>query len=245
MLLNIEQIEKMRKAGKITAIILKEMSEMAKPGVTPIELNTFAEKRCKELGVLPAFKGYKGFPKSVCISINDTAVHGIPNDIPLQSTDLLKLDFGVIFEGFYGDSAVTVPMPECTVKDHLLSEVTRKALMAGIAELKIGNKSGACSAVIQRVVEENGFTVVKTLCGHGIGTALHQDEKVPNFGKHYSGFELQEGMALAIEPVVASESTIYVMDDGWTIKTKHGSRAAHWEHSVILTKNGPEILTLP
>jgi len=244
MLLNPDQIEKMRKAGKITAIILKEMSEMAKPGVTPIELDTFAEERCKELGVLPAFKGYKGFPKCVCISVNDEVVHGIPNSKPIQPNDLLKLDFGVIYEGYYGDSAVTVPMPECSVNDLRLSEVTKKALMVGIAELKIGNKSGACSSAIQKVVEENGFSVIKSLCGHEINVVLHATDKVPNFGKHYSGFELKEGMTLAIEPVVASENTIYTMDDGWTIKTKHGSKSAHWEHTCLITASGPEILTL-
>lgn len=238
------EIDKMRIAGRATAQILREMSEKTKPGVTPLELDAFAERRCAELGVIPAFKGYRDFPKSVCISVNNQVVHTIPSSIAFNEGDLVKLDFGVIFDGFHGDSAITISLgaPEA---DILLSAVTREALDAGIAAMKLGAKIGDISYAIQKIGEESGFYVVKTLTGHGIGRKLHEDPAVPNFGRPGRGHELKEGLVLALEPIFSVGSgEVEVLQDGWTIQTKLGGRSAHWEHTIAMTENGPEILTI-
>ena len=239
------EIEKMRKAGKITAQILKEMFERTKPGVTPVELDEYAERRCKELGVIPAFKGYRGFPKSVCISINNQVVHTIPQARTITDTDIVKLDFGVISDNFYGDSAVSVVMPGASLESQNLSRITKESLEAGIKAIKLGGKTGDISSAVQQVVESNGFFIIKNLCGHGIGRHLHEDPAIPNFGKAGTGVEIKPGLVIAIEPIVAAGGDkIKLLDDGWTTETVSGGLAAHFEHTVAITEEGPEVLTL-
>lgn len=242
------EIDLMRKAGKATAVILREISALAKPGTSTFSIDQLAERRCNELNVIPAFKGYQGFPGSVCISINDEVVHGIPSKKRiLKEGDIVGLDFGVIAEGYYGDSAVTVPVGEkVTEKALKLIEATQKGLMKGIEQAKAGNKLFDISHAIQNYVESYGYSVVREFVGHGIGRNLHEEPQVPNFGPKGKGVTLKEGMVLAIEPMInVGGPGVRVQSDGWTAVTADGSLSAHFEHTVAITKNGPEILTLP
>lgn len=240
-----EELELLRIAGNITSQILSEVARRVRPGVVPIDLNAYAESRCNELGVLPAFKGYRGFPSSICISINNQVVHTIPDNRPIQETDIVKLDFGVIYKGFYGDSAVSLTMPKASMGDKILCLVTKKALDAGIQKAKNGNTVGDVSAAIQEVVERAGFYVVKSLSGHGIGKQLHEEPHIPNFGKAGEGIPLVPGMVLALEPIVATgNGNIRLLEDGWTTETVSGGNSAHFEHTIAITDKGTEIFTL-
>jgi len=222
------------------------MAKNVRPGITTGELDQIAEKMCKELGVKPAFKGYKGFPACVCISVNDQVVHGIPGDRVLENGDIVGLDFGVIHEGYHGDSAITVPVGTITPQAQALVDATRECLMKGIEQAVVGNKLFDISHAVQNYVEGLGFSVVREFVGHGIGKSLHEDPQVPNYGPKGRGVPLKEGLVLAIEPMInAGTHAIKVESDGWTAVTIDGSLSAHFEHTIAITKNGPEILTLP
>lgn len=236
----------MRKAGGIVAQILEEMIAMTKPGVSTGELDRYAESRCKELKCLPAFKGYHGFPASVCISVNDEVVHGIPsNKRVLNSGDVVGLDFGVIYEGWFGDSARTVAVGKISTEAQQLLDATREGLMRGIDQCREGNRVFDIGHAIQNYVEGFGYSVVREFVGHGIGRALHEEPQVPNYGSKGKGLLLKAGMVLAIEPMInAGSHEVKVLKDGWTAVTVDRSLSAHFEHTVAITPQGPEILTV-
>lgn len=240
------EISQMRKSCAIVAQILEEMAQMAKPGISTGELDRFAELRTKELGAKPAFKGYHGFPASVCISVNDEVVHGIPSmKRMLKEGDIVGLDFGVICDGWYGDSARTVAIGKITPEAQQLLDVTRECLNRGIEQCHEGNKVFDIGHAIQNYVEGFGYSVVREFVGHGIGRALHEDPQVPNFGPKGKGMQLKAGMVLAIEPMInAGSHEVKVLSDGWTAVTVDRSLSAHFEHTVAITPKGPEILTV-
>ncbi|MBI2605231.1 MAG: type I methionyl aminopeptidase [Deltaproteobacteria bacterium] len=239
------EIEMMREAGSITARILHEVAEAARPGITTFELDEIAERRCKDLGVKPAFKGYQGFPGSLCVSLNHEVIHGIPSSKrTMKSGDIIGLDFGVVYEGFYGDAAISVPIGKITPEAERLLKVTEESLNLGIQQARPGNHLFDISHAIQNCVEAVGFSVVREFVGHGIGRSLHEDPQVPNFGPKGKGVLLKEGMVLAIEPMInAGGHAVRIEADGWTATTVDGSLSAHFEHTVAITEDGPEILT--
>ena len=236
----------MREAGAIVAATLEVLSQAAQPGVTTLELDKIAADQLKKKGAKPAFLGYHGFPGCLCVSINKEVVHGIPSaKRKLAEGDIVGLDFGCIVGGFYGDSARTVAVGKIPASTQKLLEVTRESLMMGIDQMKPGNRLGDVSSAVQKHVEANGFSVVRDFVGHGIGRALHEDPPVPNFGKPGTGMRLQPGLVLAIEPMVnAGGPEVETLSDGWTAVTKDGSLSAHFEHTIAVTENGPEILTV-
>lgn len=243
---NPDEIELMRKANKIVGQVLQKVSEEAKPGVTTARLDQMAEDMCKDAGCRPAFKGYHGYPFSLCCSVNEQVVHGFPNDRPLKEGDILSMDFGVIKEGFYGDSATTVAIGKISDEAKRLMKSTKESLDAGIEQARPGNRLGDISAAVQKTAEDAGFSVVRQFVGHGIGRALHEDPQVPNFGKKGKGLQLKTGMVLAIEPMVnAGGVEVKILSDGWTAVTVDGKLSAHFEHTVAITDNGPRILSLP
>jgi methionyl aminopeptidase len=198
------------------------------------------------MGAKPAFKGYRGFPFALCASPNQQVVHGFPNRKPLVEGDILSLDFGTVLDGFYGDAAVTLPVGKVSGRARRLMEVTQQALMAGIEQMRPGNRLGQVSAAVQDVVEKGGFSVVRQFVGHGIGRALHEEPQLPNYGHPGQGVRLKAGMVIAIEPMVnAGEYEVTILDDGWTAVTVDGKISAHFEHSVAITEDGPQILSLP
>jgi methionyl aminopeptidase len=241
------ELNKMRKANLIVASVLEHLGMLVKPGVTTKELDTIAEEMIVQAGGRPAFKGYHGFPASVCTSINDEVVHGIPrHDKVLKDGDILAVDVGVCYEGFFGDSAKTFPVGAISSELQKLLDVTRESLFLGIKKVCAGNRVQDISAVIQQHVEASGFSVVREFVGHGIGTSLHEDPQVPNFGVAGKGPRLVEGMVLAIEPMVNSKGPgVRVLADKWTAVTADGGYSAHFEHSVAVTENGPWILSDP
>ena len=243
---SIRELEYMRVAGKAVAAILNELVLMVQAGVSTGELDRVAEARCKELKVVPAFKGYRGFPYCVCISINEEVVHGIPsNKRILREGDIVGLDFGVHFEGWYGDSARTVPVGKASVEALKLVDATSEGLMKGIEQCRAGNRVSDIGHAVQNYVEPLGFSVVRDFVGHGIGRALHEDPQVPNYGPQGKGTPLKIGMVLAIEPMInAGRPEVKVLEDGWTAVTRDRSLSAHFEHTVAITANGPEILTV-
>lgn len=240
------EIGLMRKAGGIVARVLDEICKMAKPGVSTAEIDRYAELRTKELGAIPAFKGYHGFPGSVCISVNDEVVHGIPSKKRfLKEGDLVGLDFGVICDGWYGDSARTVGVGSISPEAQKLIDITRESLANGIAQCQEGGRVFDIGYAIQNYVERYGYSVVREFVGHGIGRALHEEPQVPNFGPKGKGLLLKVGMVLAIEPMInAGSHEVRVLSDGWTAVTVDRSLSAHFEHTVAITPNGPEILTV-
>jgi methionyl aminopeptidase len=240
------ELNLMRKAGSIVAQILQEMGEMVKPGVTTGELDRFAELRTQELGALPAFKGYHGFPATVCISVNHEVVHGIPSPRRvLKDGDIVGLDFGVIYQGWYGDSARTFPVGNIAADARRLLETTEEALKKGIDQCREGNRVFDIGHAVQNHVEPLGFSVVREFVGHGIGRALHEEPQVPNYGPKGKGLLLKAGMVLAIEPMInAGGHEVKVLADGWTAVTVDRSLSAHFEHTVAITPQGPEILTI-
>jgi methionyl aminopeptidase len=238
------EIEKMRKSNAIVAVILEELRKKIRPGVKTIELDRLSEELALKKGARPAFKGYRGYPYSLCASVNSEVVHGMPSDKELKEGDIVSLDFGILNDGYYGDAAVTVPVGEITPAAKRLLRVTEEALYRGIAEVKAGNRIGDISAAIQGHVEASGYSVVRDLVGHGIGKSLHEDPQVPNYGSSGRGVELKPGMVFAIEPMV-NEGTyrVEILRDGWTVVTADGKLSAHFEHSVAITENGPVILS--
>ncbi len=240
------ELKSMRKAGVAVAQILDEMCQMVKPGITTWDLDRYAESRCKELNVAPAFKGYHGFPATVCISVNDEVVHGIPSRKKvLNEGDIVGLDFGVSFEGWFGDSARTVPVGNVSAEAKKLIEVTKEGLYRGIEQCREGNRVFDIGHAVQNYVEQFGYGVVREFVGHGIGRALHEDPQVPNYGAKGKGLLLKVGMVLAIEPMInIGGAAVKVLADGWTAVTVDRSLSAHFEHTVAITPSGPEILTV-
>jgi methionyl aminopeptidase len=242
------EIEVMRRANVIVAEILAELRDKVAAGVTTLELDSLAEELTYKKKATPAFKGYqmagRVYPRSLCVSVNEEIVHGIPSGRVLKDGDIVGLDFGVIYEGFYGDSAVTVGVGTITEDARRLMQVTEQALFRGIEHLRDGKRLGDLSSAIQQTIEGAGFSVVRSFVGHGIGKRLHEDPPVPNYGEAERGIRLKEGMVLAIEPMVnAGSSEVKMKEDGWTAVTGDGSLSAHFEHSVAITQNGPYILS--
>jgi methionyl aminopeptidase len=241
------ELEKMHAAGLIVWDVLNGLRAMIRPGVSTMDLEKFAEQRVKELGGRPAFKGYRGYPCVLCASINQEVVHGIPSAArKLREGDIISLDFGVEKEGYFGDAAVTVPVGKVAPKVETLLRVTRESLDRAIDQMRPGKRLGDVSAAVQNWVEQNGFSVVREFVGHAIGTRMHEDLQLPNYGEPGRGPKLQEGMVLAIEPMVnAGGAGVKVLDDQWTAVTLDGSPSAHFEHTVAVTSNGPWVLTRP
>jgi len=239
-----EELEKMRRAGRVVGETLEILQAAVRPGVTTKELDEIAEREIQARGATPSFKGYRGFPATICTSINSEIVHGIPGNRVLKEGDLIKLDAGAIVEGYHGDSAVTVPVGEVSEQALKLIETTERSLQAGIAEAKSGNRIHDIGAAVQTTAEGAGFSVVREYVGHGIGRALHEDPPVPNYGKAGTGLKLEPGLVIAIEPMVNIGSyETRLLPDGWTVVTADGALSAHFEHTIAITENGPEVLT--
>jgi methionyl aminopeptidase len=239
------EIEKLRKASQLVARILAELRQMAVPGVTTLEIDAVAEQRLNEAGAQAAFKGYHGYPNTICASVNEQVVHGIPSNRKLVEGDILAIDMGARLEGFYGDSAVTVAIGAIAPRAAELLKVTEESLFRGIEAVKPGARVSDIGAAVQAHVEAHGFTVVREFVGHGIGTSLHEEPQIANYGPAGRGPRLSEGMVLAIEPMVnAGKAGVKVLDDGWTAVTRDSSLSAHFEHTVVVTKDGHDILTL-
>jgi methionyl aminopeptidase len=241
-----EEIRSMRRSNQIVAKILSELGMMIKPGIQTKDLDEYAERRTREMDAVPAFKGYRGYPASLCTSINEEIVHGIPSSRTLRSGDIISLDFGVVYDGFYGDAAVTYPVGEITPPAEKLIATARESFTKGVAKLKEGNRLSDVSYAIQSHVESQGFSVIRSFVGHGIGFSLHEEPQIPNFGSPGRGPKLRSGMVLAIEPMIAIGNwEVEILSDNWTAVTKDRSLSAHYEHTVALTQNGVEILSLP
>ena len=239
-----EEVEKMRAANALVAGVLSELQATVKPGVTAQELDTVAETRVRAAGAVPAFKGYHGYPATLCVSINDAVVHGIPSPRELVEGDIVSLDMGVVLDGYYGDAALTVGVGAISDEAAELLAVTRAALNLAIDRARVGGRVSDLGHAVQHHVESCGFSVVREFVGHGIGTRLHEEPQIPNYGRPGRGPHLKEGMVLAIEPMVnAGRPAVRVLDDGWTAVTVDGSLSAHFEHSVAVSKDGPVILS--
>jgi methionyl aminopeptidase len=231
-------------SSRIVAGALEEIKKIISPGITTKELDDLAESYILAKGALPAFKGYRGYPASLCASVNEQVVHGIPSSTKIKEGDIVSLDIGVYYKGFYGDAAVTLPVGKISRQVQKLLSVTESALDAGIAGASAGRRLSDISSAIQQCAESEGFSVVRNFVGHGIGRDLHEEPQIPNYGKPGDGPRLIEGMTLAIEPMVNAGSwEVSILKDGWTAVTKDRSLSAHFEHTVAITKNGPEILT--
>jgi methionyl aminopeptidase len=223
---------------------LSKLREKIQPGVTTKELDKIAEELTVKRGASPAFKGYRGYPYSLCTSVNEQVVHGMPSNRVLMEGDIIGLDFGVYYQGLFGDAAITLPVGKVSEKARRLMQVTEQSLYNGIAQIGDSNRLGDISAAVQNTVEKAGYSVVRDFVGHGIGKSLHEDPQIPNFGKKGRGIELKKGMILAIEPMVnEGKYKVQVLPDGWTVITEDGSLSAHFEHSVAITDNGPDILS--
>jgi methionyl aminopeptidase len=241
-----QEIEKMRRAGKIVRDVLEHVRGHVKTGATTLDLENAAEQKIAELGAVPAFKGYRGFPCVLCTSVNEEVVHGIPSSgRTLLDGDIVSIDCGVVIDGYYGDSAITVPVgAKVSEGARKLLEVTQQSLASAIREVKPGATLGDIGAAVQEVVEAGGFSVVRDFVGHGIGTRMHEDPQVPNYGRRGQGTKLREGMVIAIEPMVnAGRAGVQVLSDGWTAVTEDGSLSAHFEHTVAVTAHGAVVLT--
>ncbi|MBI2065232.1 MAG: type I methionyl aminopeptidase [Candidatus Yanofskybacteria bacterium] len=239
-----KEIETMKEGGKILAEILKKLSDMVRPGITTNDLEKLAQELVLSFGVKPSFLGYDGYPAVLCTSINDEIVHGVPSDRILKDGDILKLDMGVLYEGFHTDSAVTILLGGGDDQKKKLINVTKEALRIGISKARVGNTLGDIGYAIQKYVEDNGFNVVRDLVGHGIGRELHEPPQVLNYGEKGTGPELVEGMVIAIEPMVVTGGwKIKNSKDGFGFVTKDGGLAAHFEHTVAITEERPLVLT--
>jgi methionyl aminopeptidase len=240
------EIERMRRAGRVVREVLELVRGLVKPGATTLDLEKAAEAKLTELGAKPAFKGYHGFPCVLCTSVNSEVVHGIPSaKRVLKEGDIVSIDCGAVLDGYFGDAAITVPVGEkIDPKTAKLLEITEKSLHSAIATVKPGATLGDVGAAVQRVVEAEGFSVVRDFVGHGIGVHMHEDPQVPNFGEPGRGMKLKAGMVLAIEPMVnAGKADVQVLGDGWTAVTGDGSMSAHFEHTVAVTPTGASVLT--
>jgi len=239
------EIERLRRSGRMVRGLLEELRERVQPGVCTLDLEKYVEKRIAQLGARPAFKGYRGYPCCLCASVNSEVIHGIPSERCLKPGDILSLDMGVVVDGYYGDSAITVPVGEISESTQRLLRVTQEALQLAIGQARLGNRLGDVCATVQQHVEKNGYSVVREFVGHGIGRELHEEPQIPNFGQSGHGPVLKPGMVLAIEPMVnAGGPGVRVLADNWTAVTEDGTLSAHFEHMVAVTRNGPDILTL-
>jgi methionyl aminopeptidase len=239
------ELEIMREAGRITARALRMVGEAVRPGVTTAELDRLAEDVIRTAGAEPAFKGYHGFPATICSSLNEQVVHGIPGKRKLAEGDILSVDVGAIVDGYYGDAACTYAVGHVSDEALRLMDATRKALEAGIAQALVGNRLYDISHAVQEVAEGAGFSVVREYVGHGIGRAMHEEPQIPNFGAAGKGPVLKEGMVLAIEPMVnAGGAAVCSLQDGWTVVTEDARPSAHFEHTVAVTSEGPAVLTV-
>ena len=238
------EIEHLKRSNAIVAEVFQELKTLVEPGITTNELDQITEKIIFSRGAIPAFKGYRGYPASVCISINEEVVHGIPSQRRLKEGDIVSLDVGVNLNGYFGDGAITLPIGEVDREARRLVEVTEKALSIGIERAKVGNRLFDISYAIQSWVEGQGFSVVRDFVGHGIGRDLHEEPQIPNFGSPHQGPRLEKGMVFALEPMV-NEGTyeVKILSDGWTVVTVDGKRSAHFEHTIAITEKGTEILS--
>ncbi|MDY0040822.1 MAG: type I methionyl aminopeptidase [Desulforhabdus sp.] len=239
------EIEKIRKACLIVAETLKRLKEHIQPGVTTWDLNVLSEEIARKKGAKPAFQGYQGFPYALCTSINEEVVHGMPSKRRyLKDGDIISLDFGVVIDGYYGDAAVTVPVGKTSEEAERLCQITKNALFEGIKQVVVGNRLSDISHAIQKFVEDNDFSVVREFVGHGIGQHLHESPQIPNFGPPGKGIKLKPGMVLAIEPMInQGDPDIEILADQWTAVTVDRQLSAHFEHTVAVTNNGPDILS--
>lgn len=241
-----DEIARMRAAGRIVGQLLEEIGRRIRPGVTTAELDRFAEAFIRERGAVPSFKGYRGYPASICTSVNEQVVHGIPAARRLREGDILSVDVGVVLDGYHGDAARTFPVGDVDERALRLLEVTEQALWAGIEQARVGHHLSDIGHAIQRLVEGAGLSVVREFVGHGIGRQMHEEPQVPNYGLPGRGVRLRAGMTLAIEPMVnEGGSDVTILEDHWTAVTVDGSRSAHFEHTVAITDGGPVVLTLP
>lgn len=238
------EIEKIRASNSIVAEILTELKQRVQEGVTTLELDRISEELVLKKGAKPAFKGYRGYPFSLCASINEQVIHGLPSERVLKEGDIVGLDFGVYYQGYYGDAALTVPVGKISKEASMLLKATEESLDRAIHEATVGNRLGDISAAVQTHVEAEGFSVVKDFVGHGIGRNLHEDPQIPNYGIKGRGVALKAGMVLAIEPMVnAGTYKVRMLNDGWTAVTADGRLSAHFEHTIAITDHGPEILS--
>lgn len=243
---NERDIEVMRAAGSVAAEVLNLVGSWIRPGVTTREIDTYAANLIKERGAKSAFLGYRKYPGHVCISVNDQVVHGLPTDRRVNFGDIISLDVGVIYRGYIGDNARTVAVGGCDLLAQKLMEVTERALYEGIGQALAGNRVVDISRAIQKYVESNGFSVVREFVGHGVGRSMHEEPQVPNFVDGKTSPKLRPGMTIAIEPMVnAGKAAVEILNDGWTVVTRDGMPSAHFEHTVLITENEPEILTCP
>jgi methionyl aminopeptidase len=238
------ELEKMRVAGRMVAEILAILKDRIAPGITTNELDRLAEAECRKRKAKPAFKGYGGFPYAVCASPNEKVVHGFPDDRPMQEGEILSIDFGILYDGFHGDSAFTAPIGKIDDATSHLLKVTEESLYKGIEASQVGARLSDISYAVQTHVEKEGFSVVREFVGHGIGSKLHEAPQVPNYGPKGQGPSLKAGMTLAIEPMInVGKPGVNILEDGWTAVTIDGELSCHFEHTVAITDNGPEILT--
>ena len=238
------EVDQIRKANVVVAEVLERLKTLVVPGVTTDELDGISEEIILSKGAVPAFKGYRGYPKTLCVSINEEVVHGIPNKRKLKEGDIVSIDVGTNLHGYFGDAAITLPVGEVNPEAKRLLEVTEKALSIGIEMAKVGNRLFDISYAVQAWVESNGFSVVRDFVGHGIGKSLHEDPQIPNFGSPHQGPRLEKGMIFALEPMV-NEGTyeVRVLEDGWTVVTADGKPSAHFEHTIAITDGEAEILS--
>ena len=238
------ELNRMRAVNGLVAAVLAELRRLVTPGVTTQELDAVAERQIQEGGAVPAFKGYQGYPATLCASVNDAVVHGIPTAIPLDDGDIVSLDMGAVLDGFYGDSAITVPVGRISDRAAALLRTTRKALDLAIEQVRVNGHVSDIGHAVQQHVEAHGFSIVREFVGHGIGAKLHEEPQIPNYGAPGRGPRLAPGMVLAIEPMVnMGKPAVEVLGDGWTAVTRDGSLSAHFEHTVAVTDVGPEVLT--
>lgn len=239
------EIEAMHRSGKITAAVLTELLASARAGMTTKELDAMAEKGIRARGGIPTFLGYHGFTGSICASVDDEVVHGIPGERVLRDGDLLSIDIGTTFEGYVSDTAATIAIGNVSAEARRLMDVTQECLAAGIAVMQAGNHVGDIGAAVQAHAEKNGYGVVRELVGHGVGREMHEAPQVPNFGRAGTGPELRVGLVLAVEPMITQGGReVEVLKDGWTVVTADGKLAAHFEHTIAVTSEGPRVLTL-
>ncbi len=240
-----KEIREISKSNRIVAQVLDEVSKMIQPGITTLELDRYAEKRAREMGAIPAFKGYRGYPASLCTSVNEEIVHGIPSKRAVKKGDILSLDFGVVLNGFYGDAAVTLPVGDISPTAVELINTVKESLYEGIKKAVSGNRISDISAAVQNYVESKGFNVIRNFVGHGIGFSLHEEPQIPNFGVPGQGPKIKPGMVLAVEPMIsAGKWDVEILKDNWTAVTKDGSLSAHYEHTIAVTAEGPKILSI-
>lgn len=242
---SVQEIEKIRKACLVVAGVLRDIREHVRPGITTQSLDEFAERYIRSAGAIPAFKGYRGYPKTLCTSVNSEVIHGIPSkNVTLNQGDIVSIDVGAIVDGFYGDAAITLPVGAVSAEADQLIQVTERSLMQGLEQARPGNRLYDISHAVQQQVESHGYSVVREYVGHGIGRSLHEDPQIPNFGGPGQGPRIKPGMVLAIEPMVnRGGSATSVKEDGWTAVTADGSLSAHFEHTVAVMADGPWILT--